>query len=389
MRILFLAPRFPLPATKGDQLRAWQFIQALAEEHAVTLLTYRSADVTDAAVRAAEPVCRVELVPRRGAVAGAAAAAFGRLPVQTGYYTAPPMRRRVRELAATHDMLHANTFRMLGNVPDRLPIPLVVDFIDALSLYFRDLAGWCPSVLRPFVRIEARRAAAYERALVDRAAWACAVSQHDAAAIGPGVAVLPHSIDPNTFAPPPQDAPRDGIVFTGNLRYPPNRDAALWLASAVMPKVIARVPGARLRIVGVDPPAALRRVRTPGVTVTGRVPDMAEELGRAAVAVAPMRMGCGVKTKILEAMGCATPVVATPMANRGIDARDGEEIVLAADVETMAGEVAALLTDRARAQRIGAAGRRLVAARFSWETVNRHLLAAYARLARGEPPCPG
>lgn len=389
MRVLFLAPRFPLPATKGDQLRAWQFIQALATEHAVTLLTYRSADVTDAAVRDVESVCSVVLVPRRGAVAGAAAAAFGRLPVQTGYYTAPAMRRRVRELAGTHDILHANTFRLLGNVPESLPIPLVVDFIDALSLYFRDLAGWCPSLLQPFARIEAHRAAAYERALVGRAVWTCAVSRHDASAIGSGVAVVPHGIDPAAFAPPPPDAPREGIVFTGNLRYPPNRDAALWFASAVMPKVIERVPGARLRVVGVDPPKALRRMAAPGVTVTGRVPDMVEELGKAAVAVAPMRMGCGVKTKILEAMGCATPVVATPRANRGIEARDGEEIVLAADAESMADAIAALLSDRGRAARIGAAGRQLVTARYSWEAGNRELLAVYARITRGELSCPG
>ena len=75
--------------------------------------------------------------------------------------------------------------------------------------------------------------------------------------------------------------------------------------------------------------AIQRLARDPRIMVTGSVPDVAEFVARAAVIVAPLRYGSGTRLKILEAMAMAKVVVATPLGCEGIEARPGEEIVVA------------------------------------------------------------
>lgn len=382
MRILFLAPRFPLPTVKGDKLRAWQFLRLLSSVHEVTLLSYiHSAE--ELALRAeVEKVCEVVTVPF-GPVArglGLVGAAFSRVPLQALLFGSGPMKRRVAELLHGCDVVHCNTLRMASNLPEPCPVPLVVDFVDALSATYRrraESSGFAKGLAFGF---EAKRLAAYEERLQRQAAFACAVSAEDAEALGGGVVAVPHGIDTEEFCPPEPGAERAGIVFTGNMQYPPNVEAAVFFAREVFPKVRSRVRDARLRLVGVNPSAEVRALAGDGIEVAGYKPSVAEELRRSAVAVAPVRSGGGVKTKILEALGCGTPVVAMAAANAGINARDGEEIVLAENAEDMAEAVVSLLEERERAEALGMAGRALVERAFSWEVTGRRLLEAYETL---------
>jgi glycosyltransferase involved in cell wall biosynthesis len=168
---------------------------------------------------------------------------------------------------------------------------------------------------------------------------------------------------------PYRDGGRDlaTIVFSGRMAYFPNADAARFLATDVMPLVRARLPAAQLLIVGADPPAGVRRLaRLPGVSVTGYVPEIAPFLHRATVAVAPLRSGTGQQIKVLEAMACGAPVVATPHALAGIAARAGEHALRAGGAEDLADAIVQLLEDAALRQRLSQAARHLVEQQYSW-----------------------
>src|SRR5438270_733322 len=116
-------------------------------------------------------------------------------------------------------------------------------------------------------------------------------------------------------------------VFTGAMDYPPNVDAVRWFADNVLPLL----PGARFVIVGASPAASVRALADrPGITVTGRVPDVRPYLLHADAAVAPMRIARGIQNKVLEAMASARPVVATSDALEGIAAVPGTEVLAAA-----------------------------------------------------------
>jgi glycosyltransferase involved in cell wall biosynthesis len=124
----------------------------------------------------------------------------------------------------------------------------------------------------------------------------------------------------------------------------------------------------------------------PAVEVTGQVPDVAPLFQAAAVYVAPLRVGGGVRLKILEAFAHGVPVVSTRLGAEGIGLTAGRDALLADDAADFASAVVGLLADRDGRRAIAEAGRALVEARYDWKTLAPALENLYAELlpsARG------
>ena len=233
----------------------------------------------------------------------------------------------------------------------------------------------------------------YEAALVRAAALTTAVSPEDAHALsrlaGRPVRVVPNGIAVDTWrhvadVPPEQRVEPNTLLFTGKLDYRPNVDALCWFCAAVLPRVRIQHPAVRLLVVGRDPVPAVRALAGPGVEVVGEVPEIQPYFARAAVYVIPMRMGSGARIKLLEAWAAGVPVVATTAGAAGQAGRPDEHLLVADDPATLATQIGRLLVDPALAQRLAAAGRALVAARYDWSVIRPQLLACYSELCPDE-----
>jgi glycosyltransferase involved in cell wall biosynthesis len=153
--------------------------------------------------------------------------------------------------------------------------------------------------------------------------------------------------------------------------YAPNIAAVEWMIEHIMPALRRRYARARFHIVGRAPTAALKAKHgQDGVRVWGEVPDVRPYLKSADLVVAPLMIARGVQNKVLEAMAMARPVVLTPGAATGIAASDGEHFaVVLADPAAMLARIENLLADPGRARMMGAAARRFVLEKMSWDTV--------------------
>jgi glycosyltransferase involved in cell wall biosynthesis len=118
----------------------------------------------------------------------------------------------------------------------------------------------------------------------------------------------------------------------------------------------------------------------PRLIVTGEVPDVRTYLNRAAVFVCPVRMGSGMRGKILEAMASGTAVVTTSLGAEGIPAVLGENCLLADDPEMMANQIEWLLSDEPLRRRLAENARRMVVERLSWERTVQRLEETLAEL---------
>jgi glycosyltransferase involved in cell wall biosynthesis len=173
---------------------------------------------------------------------------------------------------------------------------------------------------------------------------------------------IPIPVDGNYFMPMSgvREAPAR-IIFTGMMNHPPNVDAACFFAREVLPRIQAVVPEAEFWIVGRAPTAQVRElIGVPGVVVTGSVPDIRPYMAQSAVFVVPLRFGSGVRQKILEAWAMQKCVVSTRIGAEGLDYRDGENILVADNAETMAQRVIDALRDRALRDRVRSGGREIV-----------------------------
>ena len=149
------------------------------------------------------------------------------------------------------------------------------------------------------------------------------------------------------------------VLFVGGFGHLPNVDAAVRLATQIFPRVRARCPEAALYLVGDKPPRRVRELAGDHVVVTGRVDDVTPYLDRAAVVVAPLRLGGGTRVKVLEALAAGKAVVASPLAAEGIEAVDGEHLLLAESDEELVDATARLLADPDARSSLGRRARQL------------------------------
>jgi glycosyltransferase involved in cell wall biosynthesis len=179
----------------------------------------------------------------------------------------------------------------------------------------------------------------------------------------------------------PRTAASTEILTLGALHYRPNLDGIRWFAREVLPRARRDVATATLTIVGPRPArdlVALAR-RQPGVVrVTGHVPDVTPYFARAGVVVVPVRVGAGMRVRILEAFARAVPVVTTTVGLEGIEAEPGRDVLVADTSEALAAAVARVLRDPALATALATRGRRLVEARYDWRVSLKGLDRVYA-----------
>jgi len=114
------------------------------------------------------------------------------------------------------------------------------------------------------------------------------------------------------------------VLFVGSLAYPPNTDAITWIVEEIWPAIRDQRRDAKLVVAGrgdgdaVTVPRVRRKVEAAGGAFAVDVPDIRPYYWRAAVVLAPIRLGAGLRNKVIHAMACRAPVVATPAAVEGI-----------------------------------------------------------------------
>jgi sugar transferase (PEP-CTERM/EpsH1 system associated) len=376
--ILYLVHRLPFPPDKGDRIRAFHVLESLSGRAAVHLACLADEPVDPSAVAELRRRCRRLTVVRLGAWGRRARAirslALGRTATE-GAFDSPELRATLRRWAGETRfraaLASASSMVPYLRMDELREVPSVVDLVDLDSQKWLDYAGQGRGPSAWFYRAEGRRLRRLERSLPGWARAVTFVSEAEARLfreLGAGgtVRAITNGVDLDYFRP---GGPADGYrcAFVGALDYRPNVEGIGWFCREVWPVVIRRLPGAELAIVGRRPAPAVRRLDgLPGVRVVGQVPDVRPELGRAAVAVVPLRIARGVQNKVLEALAMGKAVVASPEALEGLGVEPGIHALAAAGPMAWVEAVVGLLEDLPLRQRLGAAGRRFVEEHHRW-----------------------
>jgi glycosyltransferase involved in cell wall biosynthesis len=178
---------------------------------------------------------------------------------------------------------------------------------------------------------------------------------------------VPNGIDFQKF-PAAEEYIKNSLVFFGAMNYFANIDGVLYFHEQILPLIKNRVPDVQFTIAGMSPVRKIRKLSGENVIVTGYVPDIRNYVAQASVCVVPLRIAKGMQNKVLEAMAMEVPVVATTAANRGIEARDKKEILLADTPAEFAKATLALLRDVGLHKEIAANAKQFVLKNFSWDT---------------------
>ncbi len=383
MRLLFLAPSPPLPTAGGGSLRMFHVVRFLGERFDLDLVAPAYAGA-DEAVRLLRGSCRdiVFVTPAPGGLR--------RRVLRLGPYEKDPalaatIRRRLAE--NTYAAIQVEKPAMLPYLPKGTGVPVVLD-----TFAFGQAGAWRALRHEPGALTRARNALRLIRfTTFDTFCWPAlrcilVVSEVDRARCRrarpeAAVVVVPNGVDCGAIRPKPTgNGGPPVLVFSGDMSFEPNVDAAVLLATRIFPDVLRVHPDALLRLVGRNPDRRVRALGGETVTVTGEVADMLPHLHGATVYVAPHFTGAGTRTKLLEAMAAGLPIVTTSVGIEGIEAGDGREVVIADDPAATAAAILRLLSLPDERRRLGAAARHLAEERYDWPRCLAPLEKLYAGL---------
>lgn len=387
MRLLMVSIESPTPVTDGFTLRLHGLLAALRAQHDIHLVCYgESVEVDGVNATVMPPPSSLGLGGRLAGGAIGWARGEPTLARSCRVGGLGPVLARVAD-GGNFDVVHVAHGAMAFAADCVGGLPRVMDAVDAWALVQGEeiQASAQPQLLE---RLALGTIWRHERALLRRFEATVVVAERDRAALQAldptaRVEVIPNGVDTATYAPDPTVAQVPGlVVLHGAMNYPPNVDAALFLALEVMPLVRMQMPNARLRLVGREPVSGLRALAGPGVEVTGTVPDVRPWLREAQVAVCPMRWGTGIKNKLLEAAAMGLPIVATRNALGDIDLRDGREVLLRDEPAAIAAAIVELLGDPVARRRLGDAARASIVERWGWERPARSFTELYQQVVR-------
>jgi glycosyltransferase involved in cell wall biosynthesis len=373
MRILLLAHRLPYPLESGQHLRLYHLARHLAARHELMLVSFGQPPYP-------APLAEIfrGISTRPIPVVSSAESWVGRLAYMLDPAEMvprdPEMAALIGHVTTTFrpDVVWVGGWDMLV-YRDRLgPVRVVADLMDdGLLECLREVRRASGAGRRARAIRRLLQTIRWERRYFRQADLCTFVSARDAAwarRVVPGLAVevVENGVDADFFDPVGLEEDFPSLVFEGNQSFPPNADAAGFLVRRVLPEVRRAYPQCRTYIVGRDPAPETRALAGPHVVVTGRVEDVRPYLERGSVFVCPMRMGAGIKNKILQAWAMARPVVATRVAAGGLRVAPGENIVVADGARALGADIVRLLSDEVRRRQIGKLGRETVLAHYTW-----------------------
>jgi len=397
-RALVLTTRLPWPLDDGGHIGNYQTLWSLSRQYDTTLLSFvpRSEVAAPAPDGLAALGIRLVRVAHRPPPMPVALlqGLFGRWPYTLARYRSAEFDAALRRLVAEVrpafafiNALHLTTYLdALGGVPAVLR---------AHNLEHLWLARYAARLKNPLARLyardQARRIERIEAERCSRCRLVLAIRDEEAAVLRilaprTRVETVPLGIDMDRYRPRAPESP-PVVALVGSWEWAPNVDGARAFLARGWPRVRARVPAARLQLVGKRiAPEFGEFARRAGADVVGYVDDMSVVFAHASALVVPLWMGSGVRVKIVEALAARLPVVTTSMGAEGLGLADGVHATFAETPEALGDSVSEMLEQPGRAQALADAGRAHVRERYSLTSVARRMTDLCGAIAA--PPGP-
>lgn len=391
MRICFLSPQIPSGAYGR---RGWSFLSALAAQgHEITLCCIADPGPVEDAARRIEslgiPIHAVS-ISRLKRWGHCLTGWFGKTPLRILHCRSGALREVfLSELRdGRYDLLHVDRFRMAPYAMAAREFfcgPVVVDYPDALSLYYQRAVKNPRHFFKAFIdRRENRVIPLYEQVLLNHDFIHLVCSEVDRAvlrSLNPQahIEVITHRVDTAEFQPRSRKDLAARGVFTGTLYYLPNIDGLLWLREKVLPLISDRKM--MIDVVGFGATSELDPVKAdPRFHMTGYVERMSDHLFQEDIYLCPIHIAAGVRNKLLEAFAAGMATVSTWMGYEGIDCEPGTHLLVAESPDEFADAIRFLLDHPDERRRIGNAARQLVCERYSPEAFECSIQSFYARV---------
>ena len=361
-KMLFIAPRYLLPADSGGTIRTGQILRGLkGGAFEVTLISPARAGAASRHATELTLLCdRYASWPerKRGPFFAYTRARYllSSLPIPVATDISAEGRHVIAaELARKPDLVvadFAHTAALVG--PLAIPSILFTHNVEA-EIFARHVEVTKNPLLRAIWRDQLAKMRRFEKSAVRRFDTVIAVSERDQAIFrneyGVDAVTIPTGVDLDHFEFRPAEAngkANPNIVFTASMDSYANIDGVRWFMEEVWPAIAKARPDARVTVAGRNPdPRLVRDVRERRLPwkFTGFVDDIRPYLYDADVYIIPLRVGGGTRIKAYEAMAAGRPVVSTAVGVEGLPLEPEHHYLLGETAQSFADAVLRLLRE--------------------------------------------
>jgi len=395
MRVLMLTPYLPYPLLSGGQIRTYNLLKNLSKKHDITLFALIKEESERKHIAELEKYCKKVVVFKRSekpfTLRNIITTGFSAFPFLVIRNLVDEVREAVKHelLSQKYDLIHAETFYMMPNIPETtIPVLLVEQTIEYLGYqsYARGSKFW---FLKPLFAIDILKIRWWEEFFWRTCSRLVVMSEEDKTYLEQtakgiqNINVVANGVDVEYFQQTKKKLPKHPtVLFVGTFKWLPNVEAVKFLVQDVWPKILAKLPNATLHIVGSSPTEeifALEKKST-NIRVSGSVEDIRDAYAQAHVLVAPIFSGKGTRYKVLEAFATGTPVVATHLAVEGLHITAGMHALIGNSPEEIANATVRVLQDEKLQSSLAQHGMELVFKEYNWQNISAKLDAIYLEL---------
>lgn len=390
MKVLMLTPYLPFPLVSGGQIRTYNLLKNLSSKHKITLVSFIREPKEKKYLEALTPFCeKILIYQRRKAWSpiNVLLSAITPYPFLVSIYLSRSLKRDIELLLEQEkfDLIHAETFYVMPNIPKtKVPVLLVEQVIEYL-VYQRYVKG-LPNFLffiKPFLNLDVLKIKWWEKYFWRKSKRLAAMSVDDKEfieSIDPNlqVDVVANGVDIEYFAKTKKiNTKNPTILFVGNFKWLPNRDAADFLVRKIWPKIKLELKNAKLWIVGRSPTEDIKAFKSQDISIDENIDDIRTAYGKSDLLLAPIRNGRGTKYKILEAMATKTPIVGTPLATEGINVQNKKHAYIGTTPKELAQQTVFLLKNPQKSREIAENAYMLVSKDYNWKKISDSLDKVY------------
>ncbi len=390
LKVLIVSPFLPYPLSHGGAVRIYNLCRELSDRVDFTLIAMReSNDVVNyeklhEVFREVHVVDKDERPPHDK-----------KLPAQVSSSESASLRALIAQMSQRilPDLIQFEYTHFAGFRDCAPGVPAILVEHDLTFSLYRQLAESNPTKA---AWSEYARWLAFERKWLSTYEGVWTVSDEDREqAMQHGMRLaertfsIANGVDIERFRPLETETEAPEIFYVGSFRHLPNIIGFEKLRDEIMPRVWAKQPNARLRVVaGPDHERYWHQLgRTaslsaldPRIQVHGFVEDLRPLYARASVVAIPLDVSAGTNIKVLEAMACGKAIVSTPVGCAGLHLRDGYDIAIRNDWAAFSETLCELL----HGSPLGARARRTVENHFSWAAIADRAYESYIAVS-GNP----
>lgn len=356
--------------------------------HSIVMLTLsRNREIK---VQELEKICHLEVVYKdtRNKGTGVFFSLFSHLPYTISKYHTLRAEQRISEIMRRRsiDIVHIDQLHMAAYgkfLKARWRVPVVLREWNVENVIWERLYQVQNNPLaKAYAFSQYRKIKNYERGMcrsLDRVLAITVADQKRIRQLDPSikVSVIPAGVDTDYFYPQTAPEEHQTITFVGSMDWRANIDGVLWFVKKVLPALHNKYPHLKLYLVGSNPVKKIKMLQNSFIDVRPDVPDVREYMAKAEMLVVPLRIGGGMRIKILEALAMKKAVVSTSIGCEGIDVKHGEDILVADSEAGFIKGISLLIENRNYREKLGTKGRNTVQKRYSWEAIAKSIESNY------------